>query len=268
MQQESSTTPDRTVPDRAALTRAMVVEDGRAHLDRSWWSWAGPLGGLVAGLCLNAGTPSLGEGRVPRSLTVLFLEPAPEGPLELRSTLLREGGASAVVAVEAVGAARATLVGGRSRGDSALDTVRPPDVPGPQDCPDLDLPVEFVPFSRHLQLRSATEARPLSGGDRAELVAWARFVEDAPLDAAALAMLVDVMPPALYGATANPVAVPTVELTVSFTEAPVATGWVLLRIATRTAAGGWCVDDSEVWDDRGRLLAQARQTRRVLGEWA
>ena len=75
------------------------------------------------------------------------------------------------------------------------------------------------------------------------------------------------MPPALYGATAVPVAVPTVELSVSFTEAPAASGWVLLRISTRTAAGGWCVDDSEVWDRDGRLLAQGRQTRRVLGEW-
>lgn len=80
-------------------------------------------------------------------------------------------------------------------------------------------------------------------------------------------VLVDAMPPALYVGTANPVVVPTVDLAVSFAEAPAAWGWVLLRISTRTAAGGWCVDDTEVWDRAGRLLVQGRQTRRILGEW-
>lgn len=254
-----------TVP---ALTRALDVTDGRARLDRSWWSWAGPHGGLVAGLCLRAGSPALGEGRVPRAMHVLFLEPAPEGDLVLETAVLREGGASAVVAVTAGAAVRATLVGGRSRGTSALSRVVAPVVPGPDDCPGLELPVELVPFGRHLDLRPATAARPLAGGEEPELVSWVRLVEDAPLDAAALTFLLDAMPPALYGATATPVAVPTVELSVSFTEAPTATGWVLVRISTRTAAGGWCVDDSEVWDREGRLLAQGRQTRRVLGEWA
>jgi acyl-CoA thioesterase len=130
------------------------------------------------------------------------------------------------------------------------------------------LPAELVPFSQHLHVRPATAALPLGGGDDPELVAWVRLVEDVPLDAAALTLLVDAMPPALYGATSTPVAVPTVELSVSFPESPMAHGWVLIRIATRTASGGWCVDDSEVWDLEGRLLAQARQTRRVLGEWA
>ena len=41
---------------------------------------------------------------------------------------------------------------------------------------------------------------------------------------------------------------------------------MLTRIATRTAGDGWCVEDSEVWTPEGRLLAQSRQTRRVLGE--
>lgn len=256
-----------TAADAAALPTALRVADGRAHLDRAWWSWAGPHGGLVAGLCLRAAVPLLGD-RAPRAVTALFLEPAPEGPLALTATRLREGGASAVVAVTAGSAAVATVVGGRARGTSAVSRVPAPVVPPPEQCPDLALPVEFVPFSQHFAFRPATAARPLAGGDEPELVAWVRLVDDAPLDAAALVVLTDVLPPALYGATAVPVPVPTVELQVSLTGAPVASGWVLLRISTRSAAGGWCVDDSEVWDREGRLLAQARQTRRVLGEWA
>ena len=211
-------------PGPAALTRALTVEQGLARLDRSWWSWAGPQGGLVAGLCVRAAETALGEGRSPRSLTAHFLEPAPEGQLALSVSVLREGGASSVVAVEAGGAVRATVVGGRSRGEARLAAVVAPDVPGPEECPDLVLPVERVPFSQHLRYRAATDVRPLGGGDRAELVAWVRLVEDAPLDAAALTFLVDAMPPALYGATATPVAVPTLELGVSLPEAPPARG--------------------------------------------
>ncbi|WP_084541526.1 acyl-CoA thioesterase [Nocardioides alkalitolerans] len=261
------TTSDDTTTGSRSLAQALTLEDGRATLDRSWFSWSGPQGGLVCALCLRAAEPLLGEGRVARSLTVLLLERAPEGSLGFVAEPLRVGGSSAVVAVEAEGVARATLVGGSSRGVSTLSAVPAPDVPGPDECPDLPLPVDFVPFSQHLRFRAATDVRPLAGDTRAELVVWARFVVDTPLDAAALTVLVDALPPALYGATALPVAVPTVELTVSFTEAPEAEGWVLLRIVTREAAGGWCVDDSEVWDRDGRLLAQARQTRRVLGEW-
>ncbi|WP_170286148.1 thioesterase family protein [Nocardioides rubriscoriae] len=258
-----------------SLTHALLLDAGRAILEQDWFSWSGPHGGLVAALCLRAGLPLLGEGRSPRSLTVLLLETAAAGTLELTASPVREGGSSAVVAVEAgaPGAgtvARATLVGGRSRGTSALSAVPAPAVPAPEDCPELELPVELVPFTQHLQLRAATPARPMSGGDLAELVAWVRFRADVPLDAAALTVLVDAMPPGLYGAASVPIAVPTVEITVAFAETPEVpdtTGWVLLRISTRTAAGGWCVDDSEVWDQQGRLLAQARQTRRVLGEW-
>lgn len=251
-----------------SLAKAMQVRDGLATIDRSWWSWAGPHGGFVAGLCLGASLPLLGEGRVPRSLYAVFLEPAAEGELALDAALVREGGSSAVVTVAAGEALHATVIGGRPRGDSEVRAEEPPDVPRPEDCVDTPLPVDFVPFSQHLQFRFATDARPFASGTDAELVAWVRLVNDEPLDHAALVMLVDAMPPAVYAVAATPVAVPTVDLTVSFTDAPAASGWVLLRIATRSAAGGWCLDDSEVWDADGRLLARGRQTRRVLGEWS
>ena len=251
---------------RTSLTDAMHVSDGTATIDRSWWSWAGPHGGFVAGLCVAASLPLLGEGRVPRSLHVVFLEPAAEGELALDAAVVREGGSSIVVSVAAGDAVRATLVAGRPRGDSVVPAEPLPDVPGPEECEDTPLPADVVPFSQHLRFRFASEARPFASGPEAQLLAWARLVDDVPLDHAALVMLVDAMPPAAYAVAATPVAVPTVDLTVSFTDAPPARGWVLLRITTRSAAGGWCLDDSEVWSGDGQLLARGRQTRRLLGE--
>lgn len=257
-----------------SLSDALAVRAGRAHLDPTWSSWAGPHGGLVAALALRQAQRVVGD-RLPRSLHAHFLSPAPLGEVRLTARLLREGGASAVAEVGVSGAAAdepavfATVVAGRARGPApAVEAVPVPVVPGPRDCTPLVLPTALVPFSQHFAFRPATEAVPGGGGALAELVAWVRPLADTPLDAAALTVLLDVMPPALYAVASVPVPVPTVELSASFTGAVAEPGWVLCRIATRQAADGWCVDDSEVWAPDGQLLAQARQTRRVLGDLA
>lgn len=257
-----------------SLAQALAVHAGTARLDSSWSSWAGPHGGLVAGLALRHGQGLVGD-RVPRSLHAHFLVPAPVGEVRLTARLLREGGAGAVVEVGVTAADAdepavvATLVAGRARGPApAVEAVPAPVVPPAGDCAALALPAELVPFSQHFAFRPATAAVPGGGGEVAELVAWVRPHAPVPLDAAALAVLLDVMPPALYAVATAPVPVPTVELSASFTGATAEPGWVLCRIATRQAADGWCVDDSEVWSAEGTLLAQARQTRRVLGALA
>ena len=260
---------------RPRLPRTPASSDGRSlvDLDRTWWSWAGPHGGLVASLLLGAAAPLAGQGRAPRVLTTQFLSAPPEGPLDLTAQVVREGGSSSVVSAAVrtpTGpAVTAVLTSARHRAAAgSWSRVPAPQVPGPEQCPDLQLPVELVPFSQHVGIRPATPARPMAGGDLPELVAWVRLEGEPEYDAAALVVLTDVMPPALYAVATVPVPVPTVELQVVLADVPPASGWVLTRIATRTAADGWCIDDSEVWDASGRLLAQARQVRRVLGDLA
>lgn len=262
-------------PSLTDVLTADRLEDGPLRLDRSWWSWAGPHGGLLAAVALRAGRSLAGPGRTPRALSVQLLRTVEDGEVRPEAHLVREGGASSTVSSVLRGSdggvvLQAVLTSGRARGGGEpYAVVGMPQVPSPQDCAPLALPVELVPYGQHFEHRPAAGALPFSGGDRAELVAWVRLRADDPLDTAALTVLVDAMPPALYGVVREPVVVPTVELTVAYAsgldEAP-RRGWVLVRIATRTAADGWCVDDSEVWAPDGVLLAQARQTRRVLGE--
>ena len=253
----------------------VLATDGPVVLDRSWWSWAGPHGGLLAAVALRAGSSVAGAGRTPRALSAQFLRTVDDGEVRPAAEVVREGGASSTVSSVLRGSdggvvLQAVLTSGRARGGGApYAVVAMPQVPGPQDCTPLALPVDLVPYGQHFEHRPAAGPLPFSGGDRAELVAWARLCADDPLDAAALTVLADAMPPALYGVVRTPVVVPTVDLSVSYAsgldEVP-RRGWVLVRIATRTAADGWCVDDSEVWAPDGTLLVQARQTRRVLGE--
>ena len=263
------------VPEPSLLGRLLDAR-GPVRVDPSWWAWTGPHGGALAGHLLRACSREAGQGRSPRALTVQLLRAVGDGPVETTTELVREGAAASVVTAQLRGAdgklsALATLTSGHARGGGEPYAGVPmPEVAAPLDCPLAPPPAELVPFTQHLDFRLAAGPPALGvPGERPELVLWVRLRSDDPLDAARLAVLADAVPPALYAVARVPVPVPTVELSLSFApgldEAP-GRGWVLVRIATRSAADGWCVDDSEVWAPDGRLLVQARQTRRVLGE--
>jgi hypothetical protein len=55
---------------------------------------------------------------------------------------------------------------------------------------------------------------------------------------------------------------PTLELTAHVRAKP-APGWLRVRVSTRNFAGGLLEEDAEVWDSRGRLVAQSRQLARA-----
>lgn len=254
----------------SALPTAVPATPGRlrAHLDPSWRAWSGVHGGVVAGLLLTAASQQR-PGHRPRALTVQFLAPAVPGDVALTALVQRESSSSCTTTAKLLlsdgrTAVQAVLSSGRARRGAAAGHVPPPDALEPDLCPVLPVPVEFLPFSQHLEFRLASPVAPLQGADVPQLVCWIRFRAGGTLDAAALAVLADAMPPALYAVLTAPVAVPTVELQLVYPAGEPVTGWVLCRITTRTSGDGWCVDDSESWAPDGRLLVMARQTRRVL----
>ncbi|WUD73196.1 thioesterase family protein [Streptomyces sp. NBC_00510] len=247
---------------------------GTVRIDRSWWSWNGAQGGYVAALALTAMRDDLavrtGERLPVRTLGAHFLAPVDERPLRLAATPLREGRRTSVSSVTALQDGAAALTGtavfGRSEPGPAHTGTPAPDVPAPGACPPLTLPRSLAAFAAHLEIRPAGDARPLAGGERAELFAWMRFADGRPLDPQALVVLADALPPALFAVWTEPRPVPTAELTVHFTDvldAAPAQGWVLVRSRTEHAGGGWAVEDSAVWTEDGLLLALARQARAV-----
>jgi acyl-CoA thioesterase len=193
--------------------------------------------------------------------------------LRFTTQVLREGPRTSMASVTAVQGGAPVLTGsavfGRhGKGPTYTDPAGPPApaVPQPKACPPLTLPSALAAYASHLQIRRATDARPLGGGERAELVAWMRFADRRPLDAQTLVVLADGLPPALFALWTTPRPVPTAELTVHFTDAvepgPVP-DWALVRIRTEHAGGGWAIENSAIWSTDGRLLALARQARAV-----
>ncbi|HVE62682.1 MAG TPA: thioesterase family protein [Mycobacteriales bacterium] len=260
----------RAAFDRAHVATADGIRRSTTTIAPSLWSWSGPHGGLIAAIALDAAAELVHADRVPHVLSAQFLAGAGDRLLELSAQVLRAGGSSDVVRVdvsaggEPVLSTTATFARPRPGGTS-YDVVPAPAAPQPDDCP-LVAPVDLVPFTQHLQIRRVGQG-PVEGGDTAALVAWVRWADvDQPVDAATLVVMSDALAPALYGIATVPVPVPTVDLTVTLLPERYVRDWMLVRIATRTAEDGWCVDDSDVWAPDGRHLAQARQTRRVLGD--
>jgi acyl-CoA thioesterase len=245
------------------------------RVDRSWGSGPGSHGGYLASLGLAAMRarlvgPFAGSGRA-RALTVHFLAPVDDRPLVLHTTVEHTGRGATVCSLRGEQAGCLALLGSATFGAPSSgpdeDGTPAPAVPDPDDCPPVALPRELAEFARHLEIRPATPARPLAGGEQAELMAWIRFADGRPLDADAATVLSDALPPALYARWTAPRPVPTAELTVHFgaiQNGPPPAGWALVRIRGEHADAGWAVDDAAVWSRDGRLLALGRQARRVL----
>ncbi|MFE3197513.1 acyl-CoA thioesterase [Embleya sp. NPDC059237] len=246
-------------------------------VDRSWWSWEGAHGGSLVALALEAMRDDVvarsGTDRSARTINAHFLRPVDERPFRLTGTVEHAGRGSSVASFRAAQEGAPVLFGSAVFGarrpgpDEAGSPA--PTVPPPDRCDALALPAGLVAFGEHLEIRPAGPNLPLSGAADPELLAWIRFADRRALDAAAVVILADALPPALFARWTRPRAAPSAELTVHFGNAlddgPVS-GWALVRMRTEHAGNGWALDDSAVWTADGRLLALGRQARRILAD--
>jgi acyl-CoA thioesterase len=183
--------------------------------------------------------------------------------------------------VRNVGAERGHLTtaafGASRRGFEATE-LAPPVVPPPADCPSFRDPpppgvaaMEPMPFweemveGRQALGRRAWSTAPPGPATRAT---WYRFEEppsgpDGHLDPAALPILVDIMPGAMWERLeldTPPWFGPSVDLTLHVLDAA-PTGWMLGVNSIRHASDGYASADMELWDvaDEPRLVAYATQ---------
>ena len=261
-----------------------VTDRGGATIDPAITGFGGAHGGYVMTLALQAMREAVDADRAPRSLALHLLAPAAPGRVELPVRVERAGGSMTTVSarVEQAETTVALAVGafGRARPSLVQQDTAMPDVPPPEACaPLVERPadvgvnhfVEHRPAAGPLPLTGTLSARggqtpsETAGGlTPSELVAWMRLGEDQAVDALSATFLADALAPALYGALAEYVPMPSTEITLHYAD-PVADGpWVLARVRNRLARDGYAIEDGERWSPDGRLLLHSRQLRRVL----
>lgn len=257
-------------------TALRPVAPGRwgGRIDRGWWIERGPNGGYVAAIVLRALWGSIAhDDRPPRSLTIHYTAPPVEGPIEVETTVERDGRGLTSVSGRLVQDGRlcalALAAFGRPRPGPTFADAAMPVVPPLAACPPMtgDDPLRPPIVDRYDQ-RPALGGVPQSG-DVAVSGGWIALAEPRPLDPLLAAAFMDAWLPPVFVRTTEPVAVPTVDLTIHFRRPLPPPGTdpsthYVVRFESRVAADGFIEEDGELWSPDGSLLAQSRQLAVIL----
>jgi len=253
-----------------------------AQLDPQWTVFERPHGGYMVAILARAAGVALAEpGHVdPLAVSAHFLSSPVAGAAAVRVEPLRTG--------RTVSQVRATLRQDGKRCVEALLTMgridragepyftgeEPVAMPDHGDCVTAPNPDGRLGMYQVVDLRldpanlGYLRGEPDGGG---EIRGWLSFVDDTPPDPLNLLYVADALPPASL--TINPSGwVPTLELSV-YVRARPAPGPLRVRQRTRLietvtgaggAAGTGLMDEvCDVWDSRGRLVAQGTQLASV-----
>jgi acyl-CoA thioesterase len=252
-----------------ADTQAIPDGDGRwrAEIGPGWGTLAGqPNGGYLLATALAATAPALGTADL-LTATGHYLRPSIVGPAELDVEVVKRGRLTSTTSTSLSQDGKERLRVLASFGDLAAlpgptaFTLEPPAIPGPDECasPFGIGNAAVPPIADRFDYRLTPGSRWIRGEHSAEARTdgWIRFADGRQPDVAAIPLLVDAFPPAIFEVLDGVVA-PTVELTVHIRQRPV-DGWIQARLRTRAVLGGIIEEDVELWDSAGRLVAMSRQ---------
>lgn len=256
--------------DSETAVTAQSADCWSTRLSGDWNIGTNPNGGYAAAPCVRA--MALAAGRPePISMSVYYLRPALAGERgEVRTEQVRSGRRANTMAAALIqdGKERLRCLGLFTELNGPADagpqqtplSIPPVNLPPPGQCPARDAGAQGVdlPIASRLDVRLAPALAQPGRAERAEVAGWVRFADGRPPDAAALVLFADAFPPSVFSLLGRVGWVPTLELTVHVRRRP-AQGWIAARFRTRDLADGLMVEDGELWDSTGALVAQSRQ---------
>jgi hypothetical protein len=206
-------------------------------------------------------------------VTARFARQLDDSTFEFRVTMARAGrivrtvGVTASQADTEVMAASVTLAVGPADEAAGWFSAPPPASLPPDRCPGFEFDRRFLPVGGHLDIRPCGGCFPLTAATEPWMLAWVSIVPDVAIGPGAAVLMCD-LAPGVYPLLSAPVAAPTIEMTVHLcADLGAAPGRAPALASQRNSAtsGSWSVDDTSIWDASGRLVAQARQLRRIIG---
>lgn len=257
------------------------------HLSGAWNIGVNPNGGYAMAPLLRAVGQLVADadtavGSAPKldplTVTAHFLRPSTgDAPANITAELIRAGrrSSTATASLTQAGKERVRLLaafgdlGTRDGSNDAWESVpemsiEPVELPPPEECLDrvqLEQGVDLPILSR-LEVRiDPVLAKPGSG--RAEVAGWIRFLDGRPPDSSCLPLFGDAFPPSLFSLLGRVGWVPTLEFTAQIRRRP-EPGWIRARFVTKDLTDGLLVEDGELWDSAGNLVARTRQLAMLL----
>jgi acyl-CoA thioesterase len=263
---------DDRIPSLAEMVSDLSGTEGHvsARISPHWMQGRTAFGGITAALALAATRRSLPDLPRLRSMQVSFLRPIAED-VTFEVTLIRAGRSSSFVQVDCVSAdalgARCTFVFGGARETRIVHDYGPGlSARPPMDCPELIRRSSGPSFFKNFEARLADGDQLVSGSDRPEVVVWTRLVDrDGVTPEIALVCNADNLPPAAMTTFTERAPLSTVTWTVDFAHIPDHADWLLTRTTSKHAAEGYSVQDMEIRDADGRLVASAQQLVALFG---
>jgi acyl-CoA thioesterase len=250
-------------------TAVSPVGDGRyaANIVDGWDINGNANGGYLLAIAARAIAAESGRPD-PYTITAHYLAPGKPGPITVDVDIVRSGRlmvTSTARMRDSEGKVLMQLLAGcgdlaTSAGPEQI-TIAPPDVPPPDECASTTNDLVPMPFRARIEVRLHPDDAGFVRGEpsgQAVIRGWFRLRDSESLDTIAVLQAVDAFPPAVFN-TSLPVSwVPTLELT-THVRARAEGEWLRCRLSTNVVAGGFLEEESEVWDEQGRFIAQSRQ---------
>ena len=240
-----------------------------AEISPGWDIMGNANGGYLLAMLARAGADVAGKPH-PVTVTGHFLAPGKPGGVAITADLVRSGRRFSTVAATMATSERRLLamLGTFADLDAGPDpdavvhhVSGPPSLPPPERCVAIEPTDTFPPpFTGKVELRLHPEDVSFVGKPtgRMAIRGWFRLPDAEAIDPFGLIVAADGFPPAIFNGDLPVAWTPTLELTVHVRARP-GDGWLAATVATRFVSDGFLEEDTEIWDESGRLVAQSRQ---------
>lgn len=253
------------VSPTGSVDGASTTFDGAIH--EGWDIRGNANGGYLLAIAARAMQTACDRPDI-ATISAHFLAPGSVGPVDLETTIVKNGKRFATVTgsmrregkpmLQAIGAF--TDHTGAAQSLTRVESVAP-DLPPIEECIHIKGGDGFPPeamnrVSLHLHPEDVFWVGEPSGN--LVIRGWFDLLDGEPIDSIALLLGLDIFPPTAFPGRLPVSWVPTVEMTAHVRGRP-APGPLRCQFSTRFVSGGFLEEDGEIWDSTGTLVAQSRQ---------
>ena len=224
-------------------------------------------GGYLLALAASAMRAESGRAH-PVSISMHYLSPAPAGPAQMRTEVVKAGRRLATVVGTMTRDGKDIVRSIGTFGDidatagPQSNTIPFPDLPSFDECGVRPSNPDLPPgLGSRLDMRLHPDDTGFATGNpkgEAHVRGWFAFKDGRPVDTMGLLLAADAFPPVMFNLFGLIGWVPTIEFTVHVRGVP-APGPIAAEFRSRVVQGGFWEEDGVMWDSTGAVVAMSRQ---------